>query len=517
MRKAKLVPALAVGVIGAALASPAFAAAPSEACDTASVQAMAPPDTTVAFAARQAGVCLVHGYVTTRDPGPNQVLFVLSMPDNFNGRYLYQGVGGAAGQLPPISQELTREGYAVAGSDGGSGSKNGADFSFQSDPARALDFAWRGVHVSATATQKIAKAYYKRDAINRYIAGCSGGGHMGLENAGRFAREDFDGFIVGATPFVGSPYMANTFRIAQYLQTHPEGWIPPDLLRKADAAILARYDEVDGARDGIIADSRDIGDFDVGILREVGFTPAQIATFNAIRQPYRFSAPGVAGDGVMPGYPITNVAAWSGFLTGTGPPPWPSTATTPVNTLFAKGAPFIHMMSDSMLRSRHPDLYYVDVGKPGELARLALEPNAAATADYEKLAKSGARMIVYHGVNDQADSYLDTLKSTEALRARYPNAGEWLRVFPVAGMMHCAGGPGPTEIEEPLIDALVAWVEQGLPPETVVAPRRSRDRGVERTFRLCAEPARTALRAPGLDPRNAENWVCRAPSPQTRP
>ena len=62
---------------------------------------MAPADTTVAFAAREyGGVCRVHGYVTTRDPGPNKVLFVLVMPDNFNGRYLYLGVGAAAGALP---------------------------------------------------------------------------------------------------------------------------------------------------------------------------------------------------------------------------------------------------------------------------------------------------------------------------------------------------------------------------------------------------------------------------------
>jgi hypothetical protein len=49
-------------------------------------------------------VSRVLGYVTTGDPGPNRVLFVLMLPDDFNGRYLYLGVGGAAGALPTIPQ-----------------------------------------------------------------------------------------------------------------------------------------------------------------------------------------------------------------------------------------------------------------------------------------------------------------------------------------------------------------------------------------------------------------------------
>src|SRR5207302_454451 len=141
----------------------------------------------------------------------------------------------------------------------------------------ALDFAGRGVHVTAKATQAITAAYYKRSPVGRYISGCSGGGQMGLTNAMRFGREDFDGFIVGATPLPGSTFLPNLFRVMRYIQTHPEGWISPELALKADAAIMARYDASDGARDGVIADQRNIRDFDPSILRGVGFTPAQIA------------------------------------------------------------------------------------------------------------------------------------------------------------------------------------------------------------------------------------------------
>src|SRR5579862_2937234 len=163
--------------------SSTLAAVPSEMCDTETVQGMAPADTTVAFAAREAGGCRVVGYVTTRDPSPNKVLFVLGLPDNFNGTYVYLGMGGAGGQLPLLRGQLLAKGYVLAGSDGGSGAKNMADFSFMSDPAKSLDFRGRGVHVTATATQQISKAYYKQSVSHRYIVGCSGGGQMGLTNA----------------------------------------------------------------------------------------------------------------------------------------------------------------------------------------------------------------------------------------------------------------------------------------------------------------------------------------------
>jgi feruloyl esterase len=504
-------------------------AAPSEACDTQTLQSMAPPDTTVSFAAREfGGGCRVHGHVTTRDPGPNKVLFVLALPDDFNGRYLYLGVGGAAGVLPYVPADLYRRGYAIAGSDGGSGARTGADFSFRSDPAKALDFRWRGVHVSAQATQHILKAYYQRDPAGRYISGCSGGGQMGLTNALKFGREDFDGFIVGATPLPDSAYLPNLFRVMRYIQTHPEGWISPELAKQADAAIMARYDGVDGAKDGVIADARDIEDFDLDILREVGFTPAQIATFNVIRRSAAYSALGLEGEGVQPGFPVANVAAWTHYPLGRSAPPWPTAGDTSPGEILAKGASFFHVMVDTMVRSHEPQTYYADVSDPRHMARLA-QAQGDHQGDFDTVAESGARMIIFHGVNDEAMSYLDTMKSYEWLAGKYPDNAEWLRVFPVAGLMHCRGGIGPTDAPERLLEALADWVEKGEEPDTVVATRTATpynwieqgrletvvpaDKAVDwdRQFRLCAEPARVTLKAPGLDPKKAESWICRVP------
>ncbi|MDB5725513.1 MAG: hypothetical protein JWQ16_2267 [Novosphingobium sp.] len=505
-------------------------AAPSEACDTAAVQAMAPAGATVAFAAREfGGGCRVHGYVTTNNPGPNRVLFVLMLPDEPNGRYLYIGVGGAAGVLPTVPSELYRRGYIIAGSDGGTGAKTGADFSFKSDPGKAADFAGRGVHVSAQATQAIAAAYYKRQPTGRYITGCSGGGQMGLTNAMRFGREDFDGFIVGATPLPGSTFHPNIYRVMHYIQNHPDGWISPELARKADAAIMARYDASDGAVDGVIADARNIKDFDEGILRGVGFTPAQIAEFNAIRQATALPLPEMQGR-MQPGFPIANLAGWTRYPLGRSAPPWPSTATASPGELQKLGASFYHIMVDTKVRNHEPGTYYADIKDPAHLARLGLA-EMEFQGSLDTAARSGAKVIVFHGVNDEAMSYLETMESYRDVAAKYSNHADWLRVFPVAGLMHCRGGVGPTDAPEQLLEAVAAWVEHGQAPETVVTNRSAmpfnwieqgrletvvpadKARDWEREFRLCAEPARVTLKQPGLDPKRADSWMCAIPTP----
>jgi len=135
----------------------------------------------------------------------------------------------------------------------------------------------------------------------------------------------------------------------------------------------------------------------------------------------------------------------------------------------------------------------------------------ASGMNFSKFATSSAKMIVYHGVDDQAMSYLETVKSYEAVKGKYPEAANWLRVFTIPGLMHCSGGSGPTDVEDGLVEALSNWVEHGQAPETLVASRVSPMKGVERTFRLCAEPMRASLRQAGLDPKQAENWECRMP------
>lgn len=60
-----------------------------------------------------------------------------------------------------------------------------------------------------------------------------------------------------------------------------------------------------------------------------------------------------------------------------------------------------------------------------------------------------------------------------------------------------------------MLEAVAAWVEKGEVADAAVASRFSPEKGLERTFRLCAEPKRAMLKKSGLDPTKAENWECR--------
>ncbi len=521
MRKALLAAATALTAI--MIASPAQAAY-SESCDTATLQAMAPKGTTVAFAAREVFAdrgdvgpgevwgCRVVGYVTNTDPGPNKVLFTLTLPDEFNGRYVYLGIGGAAGKIPDIPERLLAKGFALAGSDGGTGAKSAADFSFMADKGRLTDFLWRGVQTSADATQVITRAYYKRDKVMRYISGCSGGGQMGLGNARRFGGQNFDGFLVGATPWQASLYHPNVFRVASHMQNHPESWISPALMKKAADGILAAYDDVDGAKDGLIHDPRAIRNFDTGILTKAGFSAAQVELFNLIRTTYKFPTGGPMGDGTHPGWPISDVSGWARFITGSMPPPWPNTRDNNPAELMRKGVPFTHIMADTKTRSVNPNADYWTITDFKEIVRLSSKDGATMPfddpMDFGALAGSGAKMILYHGVNDESMSYLESLSGYHALQKRFPNAGDWVRYVPVPGMWHCRGGTGPTDAPEQLLDALVTWVEKGTPPAGITAARYTRDAGRERSFLLCPDPQQARLKGPELDAKDAANWQC---------
>lgn len=528
MRKFMLAASTALFALSAA---PALAA-PSEGCSTEAVQAMAPPGTTVAMAVREVFAdrdevysdenwgCRVSGWVTNQNPGPNRVLFNLTLPDNFNGRYLYLGIGGAAGKIPEMPQRLLAKGYALAGSDGGTGAKSIADFSFMSDPARLTDFMWRGVQSSADATQAIARAYYRREKIWRYISGCSGGGQMGLGNARRFGGQNFDGFLVGATPFQASLFHPNVYRIAAHMQNKPESWIPPEALKRASAGILAAYDDIDGAMDGTIHNPADITNFDHSILRKAGLTAAQIETFDLIRQTTKFPSGGTRGDGTHPGWPISDISGWSRFLIGTTPPPWPATKGGATADLLKAGVPFIHIMSDTKTRSMEPTLDYWKITSFAESVRISSRGGTAMPftdpMDYSALAASGSKMILWHGIDDESMSYLESLQGYEVLRDRFPGSEGWVRYVAIPGLWHCRGGTGPTDTVEALLDALIPWVEKGQAPTAIRANRLTYEGGREKSMLLCTEPLRARLKAPGLDFKDAANWECRAPNAPRR-
>ena len=96
-------------------------------------------------------------------------------------------------------------------------------------------------------------------------------------------------------------------------------------------------------------------------------------------------------------------------------------------------------------------------------------------------------MIVPQGVSDPVFSINDTVAWYREVEERSRgNAAKFVRVFPVPGMAHCAGGPATDQYNA--FDALVAWVEKATPPDRIVATAGAMSPWPGRTRPLCPYP-----------------------------
>ena len=129
------------------------------------------------------------------------------------------------------------------------------------------------------------------------------------------------------------------------------------------------------------------------------------------------------------------------------------------------------------------------------------------------------KLILYHGWMDVGahpeptlDYYHDVVRATFGGDA--DEARQHARLFMFPGMAHCGSGPGPDEWDP--LAPLVAWVEQGVAPDRVIAVNRNAAGDVDNERPVCAHPAQAVYSGPAggaNDPANwvAENFRCRVP------
>jgi len=87
------------------------------------------------------------------------------------------------------------------------------------------------------------------------------------------------------------------------------------------------------------------------------------------------------------------------------------------------------------------------------------------------------------------------------------NGTDFMRLFMVPGMAHCAGGNGPDQNDA--ITAVIDWVEQGIAPQSIVA-KKIVNGEVARSRPLCPYPEVARYDGSGsID--EAENFQCVAP------
>ena len=278
---------------------PAQAALPAERC-TAILHADRAgfPNTTVRFesavqnAARAAQGnsvalpehCEVVGALNERIGFNSQryaIRFRMRLPSPWNGRFFFQGGGGSNGNIGDALGNLQGQqrtnalalGYAVVSQDSGHDNAvnnapnlNGAA-TFGFDPQARLDFAYNSYDQVTQTAKALVRAYYGRSPERSDHAGCSEGGREGMLMSQRFP-DYYDGILSCAPGFnIPRAVLAQVSDFQAFAQAartsgvHDRFGQPfvnkvftDEELAMVSAAVLDACDELDGAKDGLVAD-----------------------------------------------------------------------------------------------------------------------------------------------------------------------------------------------------------------------------------------------------------------------
>ena len=505
-----------VKVVSAAAPAAARSSA-TGACTVAELQSQAGDDTKIAGATlvQASGSlpahCLVDGAVTT--PG-NTVSFRLALPAPWNNSFYFEGVGGFGGSIGSLRSGLER-GYATASTDTGhQGTTVDASWA-RNNPAKRLDYAHRGTHVTAAAAKTLAAAYYGSAPRHAYFNGCSNGGRQALMEAQRYP-EDFDGIIAG-NPSLGTLGQVRRTTSFQRMLASADRYLPPSKIRVLAQATLASCDARDGLTDGLVSDPRACT-FRPETLTCSGadgpncLTAAQVETVKDIYA----DAKGPGGV-LLHGFPVGHedgATGWQQWITGAAAP-----VAGPDGALsYGASAPLGFRFQDGFLRylafedDSNFDWRTFSPERHGPALMAGASTFSPTDTDLSTFQRRGGKLLLYHGWADPGISAYGTLRYYEdVVRAAggQERSDQFVKLFMVPGMHHCPGnGPGPNTFD--MLTALENWVERGAAPASVIASHASNGT-IDRTRPLCAHPMMARYRGTGsID--TADSFRCERPA-----
>ncbi len=471
--------------------------------------------------------CDVKGSVETEG---NSAGFEVRLPANWNGKFVFFGVGGLAGNLFPAASRADvegslRDGYASAVTDAGH-SAPGTDASWAlispgvPNTPKLVDYYYRAAHEVAVAAKSLVVSFFAAKTIKRaYFDGCSNGGRMALMEAERYP-DDYDGIISGA-PFMGAGAIVPTIMRDGHLSS--SNYIPGSALDAVDSAVNASCDAADGVKDGLTQNpamcafnAKSLICKDEATANCLSQTQADAlqAYFRAVRDSH--------GNIVYSGWSVSDLSGRGGAAQWTFGRTMPDFQSA---DLWATNAPLgwqfaQHIIQYMVALDPKYNVRTFDVSADGVIGDAALKlfnekMGLLAVGDPAKLQafrEKGKKLLMYHGFSDPALSPFRTIQLYEELAAMtpggYPKLQKSVRLFMVPGMQHCGGGPGPNSFST--LDVLDRWVEGGTPPEQILATKYVNDdpaQGIARTMPLCKFPQQAKFNGSG-DVNAAANWSC---------
>jgi hypothetical protein len=446
-----------------------------------------------------------------------EIAFEVSLPAKWNGRFYMIGNGGHAGEsLDDAGRAAQRNtalqlGFAFAQTNTGHDSRKEPGASFvMSNPQKAIDYAYRAVHLTAVTTKDITKDYYGKPVSRAYWNSCSNGGRQGLIEAQRFP-EDFDGIVANAPWLDQTGFTIGAMWNQKALTEAPV--TPAKLMLLADK-VMAKCDAIDGLKDGLIDDprkcnfdpARDVPACPAGADSSDCLTAAQATAIAKI-----YSGPISNGKPFFPGFMPGSEAVTAGLFGGGTGSGWMNVIVAAQPD--AKPADF-NLAENTMRYLVHtppkPDYDYKTFNFDRDIRLLDnwSKQADAKNPDLSKFRKRGGKLLMTYG---WADTILQPMMGVnyyeQAVAKNGPDTTDFFRLFMAPGMAHCGGGTGPDRHDA--MTAIINWVEKGKAPESMTASRVVNNK-VVRSRPLCPYPQVARHSGQGsID--DAANFRCVAP------
>lgn len=497
--------------------------------------------------------CEVTGVLRERTGQDGQryaIRFRMRLPNAWNRRFVFQGGGGTNGDIGNAVGPATggavalAQGYAVISQDSGHSNATNTDparggaVSFGFDAQARAEYGHASLKASYDTARAILRRYYHGDPAHSYFAGCSKGGQEGMAFAQRYP-EAFDG-ILAAAPGFALPKAAiaeawDTQTYAALVRAPGESSVPIARLAQAFSnadlslartAVLAACDAKDGLADGLVGGFAQCGTAEV--VRELRARQCSGQKQQGCLAPGQIDAlvKGFGGPRDSRGTALYASFPWDAGLSDDGWRIWKLGLATPAIPAInaAMGAPALATIFSTPPRALGPgpqagmdyqlgydfdrDPAAIHSTAPG-FPRSAWDDISARSSDLTRFRARGGRMIVPHGVSDPVFSINDTIAWWgDVDRRSNGRAASFVRVFPVPGMAHCAGGPATDQFDG--FAALVRWVEAGSAPDRIEAAAGTTTPWPGRTRPLCPYPLVARPIAGAVDTEKAAAFECRA-------
>src|SRR6202789_1028049 len=406
--------------------------------------------------AAKADYCRVQGI--SRPTADSEIRFELWVPSDgaWNGKFEQVGNGGFAGSIPYwLMARVLSLGYAVAGTDDAHQSADATDASWAlNHPEKVTDYGWRAIAETAVASKEILHRLKSKAPAKSYFVGCSDGGREALVMAQRLPTY-FDGIVAGAPAYAMTRLLTGgALRNVELGGTVAH--LPAPQLALLQSQALRSCGE--GAP--YLKDPRQCR-VDLAALKcaaggmDTCLSEAQINTARVFYEELKDPVSSKRLSGVLPGAEAVK-GSWDAWLTGT------DDRTPGAGLGFTWNYLAYMVMNDPKL-----DIKTVTEADIVRGERQYAPIMDADNPDLSVFKARGGKLIQYHGWNDPGIAPGYSLEYRERLVAKTGDLRGFYRLYLVPGMLHCAGGDAPTQVNWQ--QALESWVEKDVPPKELVA------------------------------------------------